>query len=412
MRVLIFSINYWPEQTGFAPHVARFAESLVAAGDEVTVVTGFPFAPQWRRSSGYGRDFTRREMINGVDLFRLSHFVPPRPGSALQRILMEGTFCAVFLLNFWRLRGRYDVVLYVGAQPAIAMLSRLIAAAGRIPYVLWINDLASDAARDVGIIRSRWILRLLGAFENRAYAAAGGAIVLCDAFRQALLAIGVPDEKIILIRSPIDVVAIRPGSDGGSFRREHQIPADAFVVMFAGSMGLKQGMDNVIASARATAADPSIVWLLVGDGEARPAVERLIGEAQLKNVVLLPLQPEERMSQMFAAADLLLLNQLRAVKDSVVPSKLLTYMAAGKPVVAAVNGSSQAAEIVRESAGGRLVVPEEPADLARAVIEMRGQTERLMEMGINNRRYAETFFDERKGFDAQRRFLTAVAGEG
>lgn len=412
MRVLIFSINYWPEPTGFAPHVARFADSLVAAGDDVSVVTGFPFAPQWRRSPDDRGDFTRRETINGVDVLRVSHIVPRRPGSAVQRILMEATFCATFLLNFWRLRRRYDVVLYVGAQPAIAMLCRLVAAVRRIPYALWINDLATDAARDVGIIRSRSIFRLLGAFEYRAYTGAAGAIVLCDAFRKALRAHGFTDDRIVVVRSPVDVVAVRPLTTGTTFRQEHQIAADAFVVMFAGSMGLKQGMENVIASARVTATDPSIVWVLIGDGEARPGIERLINEEGLKNVVLLPLQPPERLSEMFAAADLLLLNQLRAVKDSVVPSKLLTYMAAGKPVVAAVNGTSQAAEIVREASGGRLVTPEDPAELARAVIEMRQQTEQLPEMGRNNRRYAEAFFDERKGFDTQRRFLAALVGEG
>lgn len=405
MRVLIFSINYWPEPTGFASHVTRFAERLVEAGDRVTVVTGFPFAPYWHRYPGYGPAFTRRETIQGVDVLRLSHFVPRKPGSSVRRIMMEATFCMMALANLWRVRGRFDLVLYVGAQPSIAMLASVVARRRHIPYALWINDLATDAARDVGIVASAPLLRMLSSFEYRAYAGAAGAIVLCDAFRNALLTHGFSEDAIVLVRSPIDILKIRPIERTAKFRREHDIAAGAFVVMFAGSMGLKQGMNDVVAAAAGTAFDPNIIWVLVGDGEARDEVEQRILAGGLVNVRLLPLQPEERMSEMFASADLLLLNQLHSVKNSVMPSKLLTYMAAGKPVVAAVSATSQAAEVLRESSGGCLVEPENSNALAEAVVAMRAQPEQLREMGERNRRYSEAFFDERKAFEEQRRFL-------
>jgi glycosyltransferase involved in cell wall biosynthesis len=98
---------------------------------------------------------------------------------------------------------------------------------------------------------------------------------------------------------------------------------------------------------------------------------------------------------MFAAADVLLLNQLRSVKDTVIPSKLLTYMAAGRPVLAAVNRASQGAEILLEANGGLLVAPEDPNGLAEGVETlMRAGTQVLAAMSERNRAYAEQHFDQ------------------
>jgi glycosyltransferase involved in cell wall biosynthesis len=113
-------------------------------------------------------------------------------------------------------------------------------------------------------------------------------------------------------------------------------------------------------------------------------------------VRILPLQPEDRLASTLAAADVLLLNQVASVRDTVMPSKLLTYMAAGRPVLAAVNASSQAAEILREADGGLLVAPEDPIALVAGVEALASATpDALAGMSRRNRRYAECHFDQR-----------------
>ena len=96
-RLFIISINYAPEPTGFAPHAAALAAYLARRGHEVSVFTGFPFAPEWRRREEDRRQLWRIERGDGATVYRLTHFIPRRPSSALQRILMEGTF-SVFAL--------------------------------------------------------------------------------------------------------------------------------------------------------------------------------------------------------------------------------------------------------------------------------------------------------------------------
>ncbi|MBI4446467.1 MAG: glycosyltransferase family 4 protein [Acidobacteria bacterium] len=410
MNVLLLTINYAPEPTGFAPHTTALCEHLVTQGHAVTVLTGFPFAPYWKRWPEYRRRWAAQECANGITLIRLTHFIPRRPGRLLDRLLMEGSFAlAAGFLALFRLRTRPDVILYVGAQPSIAMLATLLASMWRVPCVVKITDLAAQAAADVGIVKMPWLTGALKAFEYRAYSQADGAIVLCSSFRQSLLADHYPADQIRVICDSVDLNEIGPGADGRGFRREHQLKDGDFVVLYSGSMGAKQGLANVIEAATLFNGCDATKWVIVGEGELKAQLEKLVREYKLSEKVrLLPLQPREKMSAMFSAADILLLNQLTSVKDTVIPSKLLTYMAAGKPVLAAVNASSQAGALLRESGGGMIVKPEDPSALAHAVNELQKDRALLDTWGRRNRLYAETHFDRQKIVAAQENFLLDI----
>lgn len=412
MNVLVVSINYAPEPTGFAPHTAALCEYLASRGHSVMVITGFPFAPNWSRWAEYRGKFIGRERLKNVEVVRLAHFVPRRPAKLLQRLLMEGSFCLLAAsVSLSQVRSPLDVILYVGAQPSLAMLTRLIAGLRGVPYVVAINDLAAQAAADVGIVKAEWLRRALAAFEYAAYRHASGAIVLCSSFREALIAHRYPADRIRFIRSPVDLELIRPMPFGSSFRQAQCLSVGDFVVLYSGSMGLKQGLVNVVEAALLLKDScPTVKWVLVGDGELKPALQKLVARYDLaERVRLLPLQPEDQMSAMFSSADVLLLNQLSTVKDAVIPSKLLTYMAAGRAVLAAVNPSSQAAAIMREAQGELLVKPEDPAALAEAVTKLQGDPAALEAMGRRNRQYAEKHFDQRQIVAAQEAFLVEIA---
>jgi putative colanic acid biosynthesis glycosyltransferase WcaI len=408
-RILLLSLNYAPEPTGFAPHTTALAEHLHAVGHEVTVLTGFPFAPRWARYPEYRGEFRRCETANGVRMVRLTHFIPRSPGRVLDRLLMEGSFAvsgAAFLLP-WLVAGlRYDLVMYVGAQPAIAWLGRIVAALSRASFVVKITDLAAQAGRDVGIVRSPWLAGILERVEFAAYRPARAAVVLCEAFRESLADHGFPRTAVHVIRDSIDLDALHPVDSGHRFRERHGIPRDAFVILYSGSLGLKQGLFDVVEAARSMSAAPHVRWVLVGEGETRRALEERIAAADLGDrIVLLPLQPESEMNEMFAAADVLLLSQLKSVKDTVIPSKLLTYMAAGRPILAAVNTASQAAAIVRDARCGILVEPESPAALITGVAELMSKPHERVAMAGRSRAYAEQHFDRSAIVVAQQRVI-------
>jgi colanic acid biosynthesis glycosyl transferase WcaI len=400
IRALIVGINYLPEQTGFAPHLSYLAESLASHGHVVTVLTGFPFAPLWKRWSEYRGRLFSREIVNGVEVIRSTHFIPRRPGAMAQRILMEGSFVLMALLSLSKSQqAPWNVVVYCGAQPSLAMLAKGLAAWCGVPYVVSIQDLAAQAATDVGIVKHRLLSTLLERFEYAAYRGAARAFVLCQAFSDALVAHRYPVEAVHLLRSPIDVELVRPVPPTPRFRAQHNLSPDNFVVLYSGSMGLKQGLENVIAAAhglRQTA--PDVRWVLVGDGEVKPILERRIAEQQLQDCVkLLPLQPAEEMAEMFASADVLLLNQVATVKATVIPSKLLTYMAAGRPVLAAVHPLSQGAVLLVEADGGLVVAPDDPRALGEGVMRLRGaDAPSRAGMAQRNRAFAEAHFDKKR----------------
>jgi colanic acid biosynthesis glycosyl transferase WcaI len=325
---------------------------------------------------------------------------------------MEGTFCLVAGMLFMMLgRSHFDVVLYVGAQPSLAMLARIIGNTKKIPYVVAINDMAAQAAGEAGIARAGIAKRILAKFEYSAYNKATGAMVLCEGFRDALCKNGYSGEKIKIIRSPINVDNIHPSIDKYAFRRCYGISKDSFVVLWAGSMGIKQGLSNIIEACKLSQGlGVSVLWVLVGDGEARHSLEAEAKKCNLESYIkLLPFQPEDHLSDLFSTADVLLLNQLSAVKNTVIPSKLLTYMAAGLPVLAAVNAESQGAELLRASAGGVLVEPENPGALIEGLKGLMNDKKIREEMGERNRAYALENFDRKKILKAQEVFLMDVA---
>ena len=407
-RIFIATLNYAPEPTGFAPRVTALAEHLAGRGHDVHVFTGFAFTPEWRRRPEDRGRLCSTDARGGVTVHRATHFIPRRPSSAVQRIAMEGSFGLFhFTTMVWALLrvGTPDVVIYHGAQPAIAMLARAVASLAGCPYVVNITDLAAQLGRDVGIVGRR-LYPVLDAIEFSAYRGAAGANVLCPSFADALVEHGYPADRIRIARDPIDIESVRPVDRDDRFRTRYDIPADAFVVLHAGSMGRKQGLLNIVAAA-ARIHGSRICWVLVGEGETKHELLDAVRARELERTVrFVPFQRDDEMAAMFAAADALLLNQLRGVKDTVIPSKLLTYMAAGRPVLAAVNPGSQAADIIRDADGGAIVAPEDPHALAAGAERIAAlPPDALAAMGARNRAYAEAHFDQRKILAAHEDFL-------
>jgi colanic acid biosynthesis glycosyl transferase WcaI len=324
---------------------------------------------------------------------------------------MEATFSLALLLT-WAVRpaGNWDVVLYVGAQPSIGLVARLIAAVRHIPYAVEVTDIASTAASETGVVRSEFLLRLLSRIEREAYRKAAGIMVLCGAFKSALVESGYPAHAIAVIRSPVDTDKIRPGADPDPFRSAWDLSREHFVVLWSGSMGVKQDLQTPLQTAALLrGSHPSIRWVLVGEGELKSTIVQSIERHGLEDRVrLLSLQEEDRLAGMYAAADLLLLCQLRSMRTSVIPSKLLTYMAAGKPVVAAVDSSSEAARLIIQTQGGAVAAPQDPVALANCVVALMEDQARRAEAGSRNRQRAVAEFDSHHVWAAQEAFLKSL----
>ena len=403
MRVVVIGINYPPEMAGIAPHTAALCRHLAVRGDDVCVVTAKPHYPAWRIFPEYRQFGFLRQTLHGVRVIRVPSYIPVHPGSLIRRLLYDGSFALIAGLAALLLP-RAHVYLYVGAQPAVAAATALVALIRRRPWVAKVADLAVDAGAAVGILQHPVLVRFLRAAEYTAYRRADAVVVLTEGFAEELTRHGMRGRRLHVVPDSEDLDSFRPTRTRAETRRRLGLDPDQPLVTHIGSIGRKQGLR---VTARAASRDQTgACWLLVGDGPERPAIERSAPAGRMRFLTFLP-RPD--LADVLAASDIALLTQRRRVIESVIPSKLLTYMAAGLPIVAAVHIHSEAARLIRSARCGLVVEPETPGLLGDAIAELLADPDRRRRLGAAGRLFAEREFDRSKVLARQAAILESIA---
>jgi colanic acid biosynthesis glycosyl transferase WcaI len=392
MHLLVIGINYAPENTSVAPFTTGLCEDLIRRGHRVSMITAFPYYPQWRIYDGYRGKIYQHETIQGVDVRRVIHFVPTKPRNLFQRLLHDVTFS----FNAWLaipFVGKVDGIYCACPPPFLPSVALFASRLEGVPFAIFLTDLASHAAVSLGIMsQGGFFARIAGELEKFNYRRAKGISVLGNTFKDELLKMGVEGERIFVVPTWADVDAIRPLSSLNEFRRQRGVKPDHFLALHSGNMGLKQGLQTVVEAS--VLADHSIQWMLVGDGEEKQQLENIVREKNIQRIQILPLQPQEKFPFVLAAADVFLLVQRASMMNSVMPSKLLTYMAAGRPIVASINAECESALRIRDAGCGIIVPPENPAALAQAVQQLRENPDLTRQMGANGRQYVERLYSK------------------
>lgn len=384
-KILIIGINYRPETTGIAPYTSDMAEHLAASGHRVTVITGFEHYPAWRHEPGERR-MRAVESRDGVRVLRRRHYVP-RSQSATRRAAYEATFLLHGALSRPE---RPDVVFGVVPSLSGGLLARYFAARAHAPYGLIFQDLMAPAARQSGIGGGARVAGATATLERWAAAKATTAAIASENFRPYLRKIGVEDDRIVDLPNWSHLGA--PTADRAATRARLGWPPDAAVVLHAGNMGLKQGLEQVVEAARrADALAAPVMFVLMGEGSQRTVIEAKAGE--IERLRFLSFQPEEEVPNILDAADIFLVSERATVIDMSLPSKLTSYFAAGRPIIAAVPPSgSTAREILRAGAG--VVVPIGNAEeLNRVVARFQSDPAWAASLGAAGQRYAESTLD-------------------
>ncbi len=393
MRFLILGLNYLPESVSIGPYTADLAECLCQRGHYVQVITSFPHAPQWRIWDGYQGKGFMREIINGVPILRTYVYVPRRPRKALSRILYDMSFTVSALLGALT-TGPCDTLIVVSPPLQIGVTGWVLSLLKRAPLFFHIKDLVPDAAVATGMLSENSLaVRVARALERFIYNKAHRIGVICDGFARNLLVKGVPSDKIVPLPDYIDLEFMHSAGRENEFRREQGLRAQDFVVMYSGSVALKQGLDTFIKAAAALRDYSNIVFFLIGEGPYLFELKEQAEQLQVPNLRFLPLQPRATLPRQLAAADALVITQRKAIIDVAFPGKLLYYMAAARPILASVSADSETGRFIRENEVGLVVPPEEPAALAQAVLELRQMGGN--HLGRNGRRVVETRFDRK-----------------
>ncbi len=407
MKVLILSINYWPEVTGIGAFTTYRAEHLAAAGHKVEVCTTFPYYPNWRIPDKYSGQFGLTEEHNGVHIIRSRAYIP-NPVTPIKRILHEASFVAgAFLRGL--LRNRPDVMLVVSPPLGLTAPAILLSRFWGVPYVYDVEDLQPDSAADLNML-PRWAVRLLYKVERAAYRHARLVTTLTPSMRQRLIAKGLAEDKVELLEPRLDesLADLLP-EEGEAFRQKYEI-GDKFLVTHSGNMGVKQGLDVILEAAQLGHADDSIRFLCVGDGVECERIMRRAADLGLGNVRFLPVLDEKDFRGLMAASGICLVTQQHTVSEVAFPSKIVTYLAAGRPVIASVNPECEVARVVRESGAGKIAAAEDPQALLDAVHALR--RDGLPKAGEHAREYAYARWSSARVLGELERCLAAAAEPG
>lgn len=405
MKILILSVNYWPEVTGIGAVTTYRAEYLAGAGHEVEVCTTFPYYPDWKVPPEYSGKLGLKEKRNEVQILRSYAYIP-NPVKPLKRIVFEASFILGVTVRAL-MRKRPDLLLVVSPPLGLAATAILLSRLWSIPYVFDVEDLQPDSASDLGML-PKWAVRLLYKVENAAYRHARLVATLTPSMRQKIVDKGIAEDKVALLEPRMDdsFLDLRP-EEGNEFRRRYDL-GDKFLVTHSGNMGVKQSLDVVLDAAALNRADDSLLFLCVGNGSDCERIKRRAAELSLKNVRFLPLLDEKDFRGLMAASDVCLVTQQQSVSEVAFPSKIVTYLGAGRPMIASVNPECEVARITRESGAGRVVEAENPQALLEAVRELRNAD--LRKAGENARAYACMRWSSERVLGHLERSLTMAAG--
>jgi len=367
MRILLLSQWYLPEP---AYNIHELAQTLAEHGHDVTVLTGFPNYPTGKIYSGYRIYPWQKEKFDDVQVVRVPLFPEHSQSGLLRACNYISLAISISLLGFW-LVPKPDIMFVYHPPLTLGIPAWILSRLWRIPFVFQIQDMWPETLAATGMLNNSMILEGIQRFANLIYRKANLIFVISPGFRRNLLSKNVPDEKIRVVSNWVDTEFYYPA------QRDEQLAKALgldgyFNIMFAGNIGEAQGLDTVIEAAKRLTDLPKIQFVIIGDGTARSALEQLKTEYQLNNILFLGRYVGEKMSTLYALADVLLIH----LKDDplfrmTIPHKTFAYMASGKPIIAALSGD--AADVVISAGCGLTCNSEDPvamADLVRQFYEM------------------------------------------
>lgn len=411
MRILIHTVNFSPELTGTGRSAGEMASWLASRGHQIRVVTAPPFYPEWRVRSEYS-SWRYKINLNGhtpgsFGVIRCPLWVP-KTHSARRRLLHLASFAAssspaMLAHVLWR----PDIVMII--EPTLFCAPSALAVARLSGAKAWLHvqDFEIDAAFELGLMTAPAARKCALAVERIMLKQCDRVSTISQKMLERLEKKGVAASRCILFPNSVDTDVIFPLPTVSPLRREIGIPDSAIVALYSGNMGEKQGLHHLAEAARCLANHSEIRFVFCGAGNFRAKLATLV--ATLPNITFLPLQPDNRLNDLFNLADIHLLPQREGVSDLLMPGKLREMLASGRPVVATVRPETQIGACVQGR--GLVVPPGDPSAIASAICQLAVDADLRTRMGKEARKYAVTHLCRDRLMQEFEKSLTLVCEE-
>lgn len=406
MHVLIVTQYFWPENF----RINDLAREFQKRGHAVTVLTGLPNYPAGYFSPGYGLSGPYRELYEGVEVIRCP-LLPRGSGSGARLALNYLSFAAMATLRgLLACREDYDVIFVHEPSPmTVGFPAIALKLVTRAPIMLWVLDLWPDSISATQAVRSPMLLRLIERMVRFIYRHCDRILVQSRAFVSHVEQQHVPSEKILYFPSWAE--ALYEAAGGRLPAPENVCLPEGFRVMFAGNIGAAQDFETILAAAERLKSRPDIHWIVLGDGRMLSWVQAEVERRRLSRTVhLLGRHPLEAMPAFFARADAMLVTLRREpIFALTIPGKIQSYLASGRPIVAALDG--EGVRIIQEAGAGIGCSAEHPEALADAVVRLAEIPKEARElMGRRGAEYYATHFNRTVLFDQLERWMRELVG--
>lgn len=376
MKILVVVSCYRPDGGAAATLFPSLCEELVKLGHEVTVLTAVPHYPSGVVPEGYRGWKSRFSKENGVKVVRVG--LPSVDRSNLAARLFQFIAYQVGATKAG-LHLDYDVLLT--HTPALEVMLPFVyfSTVRRKPAVYSVHDMYPEVGIKLGIFRNRLVIQSVGWLESYCLKRARRVRILSKSFAPGLLKKGVTESNLALIYDWVDTEAVRPLPRENQFAVEYDL-INRFVVLYAGNIGLVQGLDTAVEAAKLVADDSEICFAFVGDGAGRNELLEKTRRIGLSNVRFASYQPRDRMPEVFATGDLSLVILRKGAGFGALPSKTYQIFSSGRPVIASVDENSDTWDLIERADAGLCVPPGNPSKLAEAILTLKrdqGVRERL-----------------------------------
>ena len=366
MRILFLTQFFWPEQRTAPTNLAAMAADLKRNGHEVQVVTGFPNHPFGKLYQGYQMRLWQWDSYEGVPILRLPLY-PDHSAGMRGRLLNYGSFAltAAMLAAVPASRFRPDVTFVYFAPLTIGGPAKWLQWFHRSPMVYWLTDLWPENLRANGVRMSDRTYHTIRKVEKWSYQQAQEICVDSPGFKSNLIEKGVAPEKIHVVAEWADETLFFPVERDEALAQHYGLNGKTNIV-YGGNLGTVQGLDTVVETAKLLQDRTDVQFVFIGDGNDLDNLQAHVNSANLANIKFIPRQPMQEIHRFFAIADLLLVHlKKEPIFELQLPSKVIAYLACGRPILCAVPGS--AAKVVQDAKAGLCCPSEDPVSLAEMV---------------------------------------------
>jgi len=413
MNILFISQHFPPEVGADSGRVSELTKIWAKEGKNVTVLTGYPISPAGNVHTKYKQSYKRffyRELIDGVNVIRTWLLAIPNHTS-IQRILSYMSFClssliiGIFVSN-------PNVIIATSPQLLSGLSGFILSFIKRVPFILEIRDLWPESLVGAGVgTETTVVYKLLSNLSKFLYKHSVHIIVVTPAFKEFLVGnYEVNPSKISVIRNGVDLEVFNPNVDINGIREKLNLQNE-FVVSYIGTIGLAHGLETILDAAEILKTDyPNIKFLIVGDGAQKEVIETKSKNQKLPNINFIPQQAKNKVPPIINISDVCLVLLKKAdVFKTVIPTKMLEYMACGKPIILGVQG--QALEIMQEANSGLSIEPENSESLAESIVKLLKDVQLRTHLGNNGLNYAKKYLSREDTADEYLNLINKIVIE-